>query len=93
MFDQSVQNSSELLDALLNGRNTTIARDLKLNLKRLLAESALNPQEAGLALLAVATSVEEPALVSYARRRLEKLGFPSEQIQETAESAAYSYAD
>jgi alkyl hydroperoxide reductase subunit D len=88
MSDQSVQNSSELLDALLNGRNTTITRDLKLNLKRLLEESALSPQEAGLALLAVATSVEEPALASYARRRLEELGLPSEQIQEAAESAA-----
>lgn len=88
MIDQRVQNPSEQMAALLNGRNTAIARDLKLNLKRLLEEGALSPQEAALALLAVSAAAEAPVLASYARKKLNEFGFTAEQIQEAAESAA-----
>lgn len=88
MLDHSIQSSNDLLEALLSDRNTVIARDLKLNLKRLLEESMLSPHEAGLALLAISTAVEEPALAAYARRKLVELDFTPDQIQEAAESAA-----
>jgi alkyl hydroperoxide reductase subunit D len=78
----------DVIDQLLGSRTTTIARDLKLNLKRILEEGALNPVEATLALLATATSVEHAALASHAREQLAILGVAPEGIQEAAESAA-----
>lgn len=76
------------LDQYLDSKTTTIARDLKLNLKRLLHESTLSPEEAPLVLLAVSTSVGNDALAALAREQLVGLGFTPEQIQEAAESAA-----
>jgi alkyl hydroperoxide reductase subunit D len=76
------------IDALLETRTSTIARDLKLNLKRLLEESSLTPPEAATTLLAVATSVGHRGLQQYAREQLGALDVPAEQVQEAAESAA-----
>jgi alkyl hydroperoxide reductase subunit D len=76
------------LDLLFENKTTTVARDLKLNLKRFLSESALTPEEGVLAALACATSVEYPALQLWAKETLLTLGFSSEQIQEASETAA-----
>lgn len=76
------------LEEILESKTSTIARDLKLNLKRILSESALTPNEAMLALLATSTSVGHDIMAAHAREELAKLGYSSEQIQEAAESAA-----
>ncbi len=80
--------STEALDRLYEARITTIARDLKLNLKRLLEESALGEEDALLVLLATATSVESAPLASYAREQMTGLGIAPEIQQEAAENAA-----
>lgn len=67
---------------------STIAKDLKLNLKRILEESALSKEEALLALLAVSSSLEHEELRNFASIELVTLGLESSQIQEAAESAA-----
>ncbi|HEX9812950.1 MAG TPA: carboxymuconolactone decarboxylase family protein [Burkholderiales bacterium] len=76
------------LDTALPSTSTAIARDLKLNLKRLLEDGALGEDNATLALLALATSTGDGALAAYARVRLVELDVGAEQIQEAAESAA-----
>lgn len=76
------------LDTVLPQSETAIARDLRLNLKRILEEGALDRDEALLALLAVAISLQEERLAAYARGRLQALEVSREHIQEAAESAA-----
>jgi alkyl hydroperoxide reductase subunit D len=80
--------SGDFIESLLETRTTGIARDLKLNLKRLLEESALSPEEATLTLLAVSTSVDHKPLFTHAKEKLQALGVPQDQIQEAAETAA-----
>jgi len=86
MHDHKV--TSEFIETMLESRGTGIARDLKLNLRRLIEESSLTPQESTLALLACATAVDHRSLVSHSRERLVALEFSTEQIQEGAEVAA-----
>lgn len=84
-------NALQAIDALegaLSVSPTTIARDLRLNLKRLLEEGALAREEAMLALLALATSAADERLDAYARDQLPQLGFDAEQVREASESAA-----
>ena len=78
----------EPIEALFCGKSSAVARDLKLNLKRLLEDSTLAPEEALLSLLALATSVEFAALSGEARRQLQAAGIAADQIQEAAECAA-----
>ena len=80
--------NSDLVDVLFGERATNVARDLKLNLKRVLSDGALDGQEAALALLATATSVESPELVEFARERAREFDLTHEQITEAEESAA-----
>lgn len=80
--------SVEPLDALLEKYSSVIARDLKLNLTRLLRDGALSAEEGLLATLASATSLDYAELASYARQQLSQAGLLDEQIQEAAESAA-----
>jgi len=75
-------------DPAVEQRGTTIAKDLRLNLKRFLHEGALAPEEAYLALLALANSAEYPALKDHARSRLEEIGIAPEKVREAAESSA-----
>jgi lipoyl-dependent peroxiredoxin subunit D len=75
-------------DPYFEHRSTTIARDLRLNLKRLMDESSLSQQESAMALLATAISSENLPLASHAREKLAALGVSPEQVQEAAESAA-----
>lgn len=79
---------TERLDALFEGKTSTIARDLKLNLKRLLGEGALAPEEAALTLAAVSTSVGHKPLAELADSLLAELGISEEQRREAVESAA-----
>jgi alkyl hydroperoxide reductase subunit D len=82
------QGTSDFIEALLETRTSAIARDLKLNFRRLTEESALSPEESSLALLAIATSVNHRPLIGHAREKLVTLGIPADQIQEASESAA-----
>ena len=75
-------------DPYFEHRSTPIARDLRLNLQKLMEGAVLTPTEAHLALLATATATENVALASHAREKLAALGVSAEQIQEAAESAA-----
>ncbi|MGE4157921.1 MAG: carboxymuconolactone decarboxylase family protein [Planctomycetota bacterium] len=76
------------LESLFEGRDTVIARDLKLNLQKSLFEGALPPEEGHFALLALATSVGHQGLATYAREALHQAGVTPELIREAAESAA-----
>jgi lipoyl-dependent peroxiredoxin subunit D len=76
------------LDSILPQQQSAIARDLRLNLKRLLEDGALEREEALLALLAVATSVRDERLNAYARQQLQEFDLTPEQIEEAVESAA-----
>src|SRR5262249_27717496 len=75
-------------DPVLDATQSTIAKDLRLNLKRILHESSLTAEEGHLALMALATAVEYGALKEFAVTMFEKLGFAEEQIREAAESSA-----
>jgi alkyl hydroperoxide reductase subunit D len=86
MADHKV--TSDFIETMLQSRSTGIARDLKLNLRRLIEESSLTPEESALGLLAVATAVDHRSLASHSRERLAALGLSTEQIQEGAEVAA-----
>jgi len=75
-------------DPFFEHKSTTIARDLRLNLQKLLEGGTLTQQESFLTLLATATATENAPLASHAREKLAALGVAPEQIQEAAESAA-----
>jgi alkyl hydroperoxide reductase subunit D len=75
------------VETIFENRTSTIAKDLKLNLTRLLDGGALGPIEAHLALLAAAASVEQPELMALATDQLQKLGLSDVHIQEAKESA------
>jgi alkyl hydroperoxide reductase subunit D len=76
------------IETLYASKTSTIARDLKLNLNRLLEEGALAPVEATLALLAVSQSVGHTELKQIAKKSLGQNDLTPEQIQEAVDSAA-----
>ena len=78
----------EPIDTLLEPYTGVIARDLKLNLTRLLQDGVLSTEEALLASLAISTSLGFAEMSSYARKQLSHLGLTEDQIQEAAQSAA-----
>src|SRR5436190_339356 len=67
---------------------TVIARDLRLNLKRVLEDSELDTRDRFFTVLATAAAVADPMLSQYARTELASHGAPPEEIQEAAEVAA-----
>jgi len=67
---------------------TTIFRDLMMNLKKIMEESPLSEQERFLSLMAVSSSLENQGLMELAQSELQKQDFTQEQIQEAKESAA-----
>lgn len=75
-------------DPVVEGKETTIAKDLRLNLKRLLEEGSLSREDAHYALLAVACAAQYPALKSFARVKLSEMGASPEMIEEAAQSSA-----
>ena len=78
----------ETLETLFANQTTTIAGNLKTNLSKVLESGSLSPEEAYLALLAAATSVNSPRLSRFATDRLESLDISGEGIAEARESAA-----
>jgi len=76
------------IDALFAGRETPVARDLKLNLKKMVNDSSIAGTEASLALLALATSLEASALSDLALTLLVGTEITSDQVLEAKESAA-----
>ncbi len=78
----------DLIDQMYASRESTIARDLKLNLKRLLGESQLSAEEALLTLLATAQSAGATQLVEFSKTQLTAAGVSAEHILEAQESAA-----
>jgi alkyl hydroperoxide reductase subunit D len=79
---------AERLDNLFDGRTTTIAKDLKLNLRKVLTEASLSPEEAAPALVATAASVQDERLLRVGVDWMHELGFGDPEIQEARESAA-----
>ncbi|MCI0416821.1 alkyl hydroperoxide reductase [bacterium] len=75
-------------DPVVEALQTPIAKDLRLNLRRILDEGALSREEAYLAVMALAHSVEYGTLKDFALEQLEEIGTPADQIQEAVESAA-----
>ena len=75
-------------DSVVESLQTPIAKDLRLNFRRILEEGSLSKEEALLATLALAQSVEYPELKGFALDQLKELGIPAEHIQEAVESAA-----
>lgn len=75
-------------DPAVEANEGTIAKDLRLNLRRILEESSLSPEEANFALLATASSVEYDALRDFAKNRLQEASTTPDQVQEAAESSA-----
>jgi len=80
--------TGETIDVLFENQTSTIAKDLKLNLRKFLEDGSLSREESHLALLAAATCIELPRLAAYAADHLQKLGFKAEEILEARESAA-----
>src|ERR1051326_8026661 len=80
--------SLEPIDVLLEPYTSTIGRDLKLNLARLLQDGALTTDEALLATLAVSTSLGYREVSTYARQQLSAAGLSQDEIQEAEQSAA-----
>lgn len=66
---------------------SSIFRDLSLNLKKILSEGALEPTERYMNLLAISTALHETEMMSLAREALAELGTAPEHIQEAAEVA------
>lgn len=79
---------SESLEALFEGRTSTIVRDLKLSLHKVLSEGALTEPEAAPVLLALATSVGHDRLASLAYEWMRELGDTPEVADEAREGAA-----
>lgn len=69
-------------------KDSTIARDLQLNLKRLLSESALSEEDRLLTLLTLSAALGAKGLQDFAREQLNLLGVLPELQQEAQEAAA-----
>ncbi len=76
------------VESLFAGKETAVARDLKLNLKKLLGEASLSAEEAHLALLALGRSLADDRLITVAQEGLAGKDLSPEQLQEAEESAA-----
>ncbi|MCM2322354.1 MAG: carboxymuconolactone decarboxylase family protein [Oligoflexia bacterium] len=79
---------TETLEKAVAGGNTPVARDLRLNLRKILEDGALGREEGLLALLALSRAVEDRTLEGVAREELAALGVGLDLIQEAADSAA-----
>ena len=73
---------SDFLDGLFQGRETTIALDLKLNLKKIVGESSLTEDQALVAFGSVAAAVNLGSVVDFASSELQAMGRSPEAIRE-----------
>lgn len=84
---------AEHLDVLFAGRSTAVAKDTKLNLRRVLSEGSLSPQEASAAFLALAHSLSHEGFGAYAEGWMAGLEAPeglatADWIRDVREAAA-----
>ncbi|MEK7356274.1 MAG: carboxymuconolactone decarboxylase family protein [Bdellovibrionota bacterium] len=79
---------TDKIEALFGERQTTVAKDLKLNIRRLVDDSSLSKEEATLTVIAVAKSLEFTEVLGAAREAAVALDISSEIIQEAEENAA-----
>jgi alkyl hydroperoxide reductase subunit D len=88
--EESMSTAETVLvfDPVIEANESTIAKDLRINLRRLTEEGALGREDAFLALLAAASSVDYGALREFAKAQLIEMGFTPEQIREASESSA-----
>jgi alkyl hydroperoxide reductase subunit D len=83
-----IEASITSFDPAIELKDSTIAKDIRLNFRRVMEEATLSPHEAYCTLLATATAVEYPMLREFAKIRLAELGVNPEQIREAEESSA-----
>ncbi len=76
------------LNTFIGDPKTSVERDLVLNFKKVMEDSALEQQERLLTLMAVATTVENQALIEFSRSELVEHGVSEEQILEAKQNAA-----
>jgi alkyl hydroperoxide reductase subunit D len=76
------------LDTQFGERSSTIAKDLKLNYRRLVEDSTLSKQETALLSIAIAKSVNYGALLAAAKVEAIETGVSETGIQEAEEAAA-----
>ena len=74
------------LERLFARYPSAIGRDLKVTLRRVL--TALTPEAAAPALLALSSAVRDSAIAGLAERWMRELGFDDVQVKEAVESAA-----
>ncbi len=80
--------TTDKIEAFFGLKDSTIARDLKLNLLRFVNESTLDPAERHLAGLAVAQSTNNAPLAKIFEEALQTEGLSADEIREARESAA-----
>ncbi len=78
----------ESFDRLLESRSTVVARDLKLNFRRLFEDGSLTAEDGAMVLLATAKAVGAEPLREIARGALAGAGQSEDVIREVEESAA-----
>lgn len=77
----------QVLGSTYRNQESTIYKDLALNVKKFLEEGTLDVKERYLTLLACAVATGHAELAALAREVLQTQDVPAEQIQEAAESA------
>lgn len=85
---ENLKISSEKMSGLFSDRTSTISRDFKLNMKKILGESQLDTNETALALLALSVAAQWKEMADFARGILRENLVIEEQILEAAEAAA-----
>jgi alkyl hydroperoxide reductase subunit D len=83
-----IEASITSFDPAIELKDSTIAKDIRLNFRRVMEEGTLSPEEAYCTLLATSAAVEYPMLREFAKTRLAELGVNPEQIREAEESSA-----
>ncbi|MES2855183.1 MAG: carboxymuconolactone decarboxylase family protein [Bdellovibrionota bacterium] len=78
----------EKLDSIFADRSTSVAKDLKLNLRRMMEDSSLSPEEAALTTIAVAKSLSFDEFVEAGKSTATTLGLSPEIVQEAEDNAA-----
>lgn len=75
------------LESNFGGFDSTIYRDLSLNLTKLINDSPLTPEERFMNLLAIATAIEDEETMRWAAKSLKELGLEDANIREATEVA------
>lgn len=76
------------LDTQWESQTSPIARDLKLNFRKLASDSSLTATEAAMVTLAVAKAVNAPLLQEWATETLNSAGVDAAQVLEAQQAAA-----